>query len=96
MFQDNERDEGFNPKMYAANREFEPEPASQPLEDLIRVARTKLNAILREHPINSMERDNLSRRLRNALRELHNNQHLRIRNADKNLGITVMDASWEH
>ena len=96
MFQDNERDEGFNPKMYAANREFEPEPASQPLEDLIRVARTKLDAILREHPVNSMGRDNLSRRLRNALRELHNNQHLRIRNADKNLGITVMDASWEH
>ena len=96
MFQSNERDAGFNPKMYAPNKGFEPETASQPLEDLIRVARTKLDATLRAHPVNSMGKDNLSRRLRKALRELRNNQHLRIRNADKNLGITVMDASWEH
>jgi hypothetical protein len=88
-------DSGFNPRTYAPNTRFEPKPASPELETYMRAVESRLACTLLSNRTATHGHENLPKRLRKAIKSLRGNKKIRIRYADKNVGITVMDATWE-
>lgn len=91
----NNPNSGFNPRTYAPNTQFVPKKASPELEEYMQTVETRLIFTLLNNRQATHGRDNLSKRLRRAIKSLRNNKNIRIRTADKNVGVTVMDAEWE-
>ena len=87
----------FNPKFHVRNSSFNP-----PLIRINIVEQFLSN--IRNIPLNpnfasianNYSRNNMPKSLRKALFSLNNNRHIVINNADKNLGIVVMDKKWNN
>ena len=80
-------------KLYRPNPSFQPKPAPLLVEQELLEKKRLLARELTRNPVRRI-RCNLPRSQRQALRTLRDDTSIVIRNADKNLGPTIMDESW--